>query len=332
MTGAAGYLGGVLVRLAIAQGWRVRALAHDPDQARDLEAVGIETVVGDVRESATFDRLLAGLPAATTTLVHLASRVSIASRVTEELSAINVGGTVQAVAATRRHGIRRLVHVSSVHALRPLPRGVTQTETDRAEEFDPERIHGGYARTKAAATRLVLEAAKGTDGEDPIDAVVVYPSGIIGPGHPARGPIQGLIDGLLGGRLKAIVRGGYDFVDVRDVAGGILRAVERGRSGRGYLLTGRYLRLTEIARIVGDVSGRRTPRRPVPLLLARLAAPATEAWAALRGRVPVFTPYSLHTLQTNGIFSSARAATELGYAARDPREGLRDEIQEELAR
>ena len=114
-------------------------------------------------------------------------------------------------------------------------------------------------------------------------------------------------------------------MDVRDVAGGCLLAAERGRSGESYLLGGHYARIPELLAMAGKVSGKGA--LPVmPLWLARAAVPAIGGWAALRGRRPLYTGYSLRTLTGNGLFSSEKARRELGYAPRELEETVRDMV------
>ena len=163
---------------------------------------------------------------------------------------------------------------------------------------------GGYAKTKAEATQAVLDAA--AQGQD---VVVVHPSGILGPYDQAGNHIVQLVKDYMRGKLPACVRGGYDFVDVRDVAQGCLLAAEKGKAGSCYILSNRHYEAKDILAMVRDVQGGR--KLPVlPLWMARAAAPLFTAWARLTKRRPLFTKYSLHTLGTNDRFSHDKATAE----------------------
>lgn len=124
-------------------------------------------------------------------------------------------------------GASRLVYVSSVHAIPEKPAPETITEPDR---FAPDEILGDYGKSKAMATALVLEAA-----QSGLNASVVLPSGILGPGDLARGNMTRMLLSFCRGRLPLGVKGGYDFVDVRDVAAGVLACTERGKAGECYI-------------------------------------------------------------------------------------------------
>lgn len=177
---------------------------------------------------------------------------------------------------------------------------------------------GGYAKTKAEATQAVLDAAA-----EGLDAVVVHPSGILGPYDRSGNHMVQLVSDYLQGKLPACVTGGYDFVDVRDVALGCLLAAEKGRKGECYILSNRHYEVRELLGILRSVAGGR--RLPVlPMWMARAAAPAFQWLARLRKQRPLFTSYSLYTLRSNDKFSHDKATAELGYRPRDLVQTLRD--------
>lgn len=135
---------------------------------------------------------------------------------------MNVNGTKNVIALCREFGVRRLVYVSSVHAI---PDTDSMSVLKEIKEFSPEKVVGGYARTKAEATQAVLSAVQGG-----LDAVIVHPSGIIGPYDRSGNHLVQLVNDYLSGRIPVCVKGGYDLVDVRDVAYGCLMAAEKGRA------------------------------------------------------------------------------------------------------
>lgn len=318
VTGAAGYLGGHLCAELVARGVRVRALTRSDRGEEVLRGLDVQTQRGDICDPRTARRLLDGLDPATTTVFHLAALVSIQSRVTAELETVNVGGTRHVVAACQEASVSRLVHVSSVHAQPDLPRGQVHTEVS---SFDPALVHGGYAKTKAASSQLVLDAAPD------LDVVVVQPSGLVGPGDTSYGPVTTMILDLAAGRLPLSIDGGYDFADVRDVAAATAAAATLGRRGECYLLTGRYVGIDEALAVIATAAGVRPPRVTLPYAVARALAPGLERLALARGQDPVITPYSLRTLRTRAQFSHAKATRELGYDPRDPAQSIRDAVE-----
>lgn len=308
VTGAEGFLGRWVVREAVGRGYDVLALVYaEPGDLTGARVARADvTVPGDLA-----DALRAG-----DVVIHAAGIVSIEREVRPEVRAVNVGGTQNVLDACRAAGVRRLVYVSSVHALPELPHGQVRTEI---RDFDPAAVVGEYAETKAEATRRVLAAA----GD--LNVVVVHPAGIVGPGGPHTSVTQLLTDAVRG-RVPATTPGGYDWVDARDVAAGVLAAAERGRRGECYLLTGRWVSVRRLVAQAVDAAGGVWRGTVIPLWLARLVAPVVEAVAARRGAPPTFTAYSLHTLASNGAFSHAKAEAELGYRLRPWRRTIEDTV------
>ncbi len=153
-----------------------------------------------------------------TCVIHCAGIVSVASRPGSKLYQVNVGGTWRVLRQCMEHDVGKMVYVSSVHAIPEKSKGCIITEDC---EFSPGLVDGDYAKSKAAATELVFEAA-----ERGLNACIVFPSGIIGPGDLQGGSFTSMAKSFLAGKLPLAVRGGYDFVDVRDVARGILACSE----------------------------------------------------------------------------------------------------------
>ena len=135
-----------------------------------------------------------------------------------------------------------------------------------------------------------------------------------------------MIESYLNGSLTACVEGGYDFVDVRDVAEGVIEAAEHGRRGECYILSGGYVRVRDLLDRLHEITGRRRVSTVLPMWFARLTAPLAELFYRIRGEAPLYTRYSLFTLTSNAKFSCAKARRDLGYHARDLNATLRDTV------
>lgn len=317
MTGAAGFLGNTIVRMLVDAGEQVRAGVHSNPDPASLAGVDAQRVRVDVTSPASVrNAIIGGDPerARRTVVVHAAGMVSIADKVSPQMRKINVSGTRNVIEACQDGAVARLIHVSSVHAVAPNDAGVI-VEPDH---YDPDLLHGAYAKTKAAASQLVKQASD-------LDRVIVHPSGLIGPGDYGDTALTRLIRDLAANKLPTIIKGGYDFVDVRDVAAAIIAAADRGRNGEAYLLGGGWLSIAEIAEIVSAITG---ARRPVvlPIALARLAVPIAALSARLRGTAQVFTNSSLDVVASNETVSAAKAQAELGFEARPVAESIRDMV------
>lgn len=319
VTGAAGHLGLTVVQALVRRGETVRALVLPNDPATRNVPKAAQVFEGDVRDPQTLLAAFAVAPGDRLTVIHCAGIVTIASRYVQSVYDVNVTGTKNIVDACVARRVRKLVYVSSVHAVPILPKGEVIREVS---EFNPETVTGLYAQTKAEATAYVLKAVR----ERGLNASVVHPSGISGPGDYGNNHMTQLVRDWSDGRLTAGIRGGYDFVDVRDVADGILACCERGRSGECYFLTNRYVTVQEIFDILCAFRGRKRMRTFLPLWFIKLTAPLAELYYRLLRQKPLFTRYSVFTLESNAIFSHEKATRELHYQPRAFEDTLRDTL------
>lgn len=302
VTGASGHLGANLVRALLERGAHVRVLVHQDRRA--LVGLNVECVEGDVADPVSVERALAGARV----VFHAAGLISLLRTEWPRLEAVNVIGTRNVVDACVKVGVARLVHFSSVHALVQEPLDVPVDETRPL--VDSHRCPP-YDRSKAAAEREVLRGL-----ERGLDAVILYPTAMIGPHDYRPSHLGAVLLALARGKLPALVAGGFDWVDVRDVVEGALRAAELAPPGGRYLLSGHWASIEELATLAARITGVSAPNWVCPMALARIGAPFATWWALLSGRRPLFTSVSLEALRSNPSISHARATRELGYQPR----------------
>ncbi len=327
VTGALGHLGNTLIRMLRRQGCRVRGLVLPGDPSPALSDVEVALYAGDVRDRDSLQDFFSwsadDIDPSRVVLLHTAGIVSIGTKYSQQVVDVNVQGTRNIIDACVASGIGRLVYTSSVHAIPEAEVGETIVEVDGKTrgDYSGEDVVGLYAKTKAMATRLVLDAV-----DQGLDAVVVHPSGIIGPGDYGSAHMTQMVLDYMQGRLTAYVRGGYDFVDVRDVAQGMLAAAARGRTGETYILSNRYVELREWMHMLRQISGKKRALTLLPMTFAKWTAPLAELWYKMLRQPPLFTRYSLYTLESNAQFSHEKATRELGYHPRPIEETLTDMI------
>jgi dihydroflavonol-4-reductase len=310
VTGGAGHLGGHLVRALLARGDEVRALVHEDTRA--LDGLALERVDGSVLDAEAVGHLVAGAEL----VFHLAAIISTEAREDPRLFETNVRGPRIVAEAALAAGARRVVHVSSVHALSDFPLDEPMDEA-RAPSDGPRFLP--YNRSKAAGEREVQAViAQG------LDAVIVNPTGVIGPLDYRMSRMGEVLRDLALGRMPGLVDGGYDFVDVRDVIAATLAAAERGRCGERYLLPGHWTHLADLAAMVEAAGGARAPRFTSPMWLARFGAPFATGWARLTGKRPKYTSASLEILRGNRRVLGDKAGRELGHAPRPAAESVGD--------
>lgn len=312
MTGASGHIGANLVRALLARGRSVRVLVHA--ESRALDGLDVERVPGDVRDPEAVRRACAGVEV----VQHLAAVISIDGDLGGLVPSVNVGGAGTVADAALAAGVRRMVHMCSVHAF-------AQDETDAVLDETCARAvgpgHPAYDRSKAAGERAVRDVvARG------LDAVLLHPTGVIGPcdfGPSRMGQV--LLD-LARRRMLALVDGGYDFVDARDVVDAALAAADaaRGRRGESYLLAGGWSSVRGVAEAAARATGVAPPRLDAPMWVARAGAPFVAAYHRVAGGMPLFTPESLRALRCGRNISSAKARRDLGWNPRPLAETVAD--------
>ena len=318
VTGATGHVGTVLVAELIRRKAELRALVR-PGRGGELPG-GVRICEGDITKPDTLRPFFDTDAYDAVTLIHCAALITIASKHDPRVWDINVRGTENVLRAAQRAEVDRVVCVSSVHAIPEKPRGQIITEVDR---FSPESVRGQYAKSKAAAAQIAMGYA-----QRGLNLSIVHPSGIIGPGDTERrNHMIRTIHAAAEGKIPVGMKGGYDFVDSRDVADGILACEEKGRPGECYLLTGEYITVLDLINTVRRAKGKRESRIEIPYRLVKSLAPAAEFAVKQLGRAAsLFTPYSVYTLNTNGAFSHAKATAELGYSPRPLEESIRDSL------
>jgi dihydroflavonol-4-reductase len=314
VTGAAGHLGNVLVRKLLEGGQQVRVLILPGEDCRSLDGLEVERIQGNILDPASLIPAFSGVKL----VFHMAALVSLMESQASILQKVNVEGTFNVIRAAVDAGVKRLVYTSSIHALARPPAGVV---IDESQPFDINNTAGPYDRTKALASMIVQTATSAG-----MDAVIVCPTGVIGPYDFRRSEMGSMILEWMEKRISFLVKGGFDFVDVRDVAQGHILAAQTGRSGETYILGGEQIGVTQLRDRVQKLSGFHTPAILLSSRAANFSAWFAEKYYQFSHSRPRFTRYSLETLLSNSPISSQKAILELGYAPRSLAESLADTV------
>ncbi len=312
VTGASGHIGNNLVRALLQEGSKVTALIHR-NERKSLTGLDVHMVTGDVRDPYSLMQAFSGAEV----VFHLAAVISLAMNSWTEVEAVNVVGTRNVVETCQKCGVRRLVHFSSIHAMTQTP---YDSPVDERRPLVDERGIPPYDRSKAAGE---LEVRQGI--EQGLDAVILNPTGVVGPYDYEPSFFGAALLAIAQGKLPALIDGGFDWVDARDVAGAAIQAEKHAPQGAKYLISGNYASVRELADITHELLGSPVPRLMAPGWLARTGAPALTAFNRLTGGRQLVTTASLHALLTcNHSISHERATRDLAYQPRPLKETLQD--------
>ena len=219
VTGATGHIGNVLVRSLLKNGYDVTAFVRNKEKLNALDGLSVSFAYGDVRDIESLKMAFKGIDV----VFHLAGLIDIGNGNKKQMYEVNVNGTKNVVNACKEMNVKKLIYTSSVHAIPTKPKGEIITET---KTFSPDLVKGTYSKTKAEATKYVLEA----NSKD-LEVIITHPSGVIGPYEYITSNLGQLIIDCAHRKMGAYLDGGYNFVDVRDVADGLVSTLEKGKAG-----------------------------------------------------------------------------------------------------
>lgn len=312
LTGGTGFIGGAIARQLRDLGHDVVALVRSPEKADDLRRIGATLIEGDLSDATTIARAAAGTDAA----IHGAAiyRVGVTGGEAKQLREANVAGTRNALDGLIEAGIPRIVYVSTVGVFGNT-KGATVDESYARDEADG--FLSVYDETKYEAHQLALDRI---GAGAPI--VIVQPSAVYGPNDHSE--VGDMLVRASKGKLPALPFGslGMSMVHVDDVAAGVILALDKGRIGESYILSGENATVAELVEKAAALGGRSAPRIAVPSTMLRLVAPA--------GRIvgPVFgMPVNIRELvrASDGVTYYAahdKASRELEYRPRSLEAGL----------
>ena len=319
VTGANGFLENNIIRkLEQDDNNEIRAFVLNGESIKSLEKLKCKIYYGDVTKKETLLPLFENIDGKEVFVIHSAAVVYIKTKYNPLVYNVNVNGTknvVDKVIETKA----KLIYISSVHAI---PEKENNDLIEEITDFNPDEVHGLYAKTKAGAAKYVMNAVKNKN----LNACIIHPSGIIGPYDYGNSHLTELVREVSNGKLFATVKGGYDFVDVRDVADAIITASKKDNKGECYILSNRYITIKELSDLICDVQGIKKIKIVLPICLAKIIAPFFEAHYNLKKQTPLFTKYSLYTLSSNSNFSNKKAKEELEYKNRDMKDTIKETI------
>jgi dihydroflavonol-4-reductase len=311
ITGASGLLGGNLARMLVARGRGVRVLLRKNSRTFHIDDLPLERVSGDI----THMRALIAAMQGVDTVYHCAARVTVSRTMTPAVWDANVTGTEYVLRAAVAAGVRRVVHCSSVDALGlPQPGKGGASDVTARWNWPDLGLENAYARTKYEAQRIVLEAAQ--RGQDVVVVCPTFMFGAYDP-HPSSGA---MILAAARNPFLLALPGGNNFVDVEDVAEGMISAAVSGCPGQVYILGNENMTYTEVFSRISSVLGRRVPRLAVPYAVARLAGWGGDLSQRVTGKETEINTSVAKLGFVDHYFDPSKAVRELGLRRR-PLEG-----------
>jgi nucleoside-diphosphate-sugar epimerase len=318
VTGATGFIGGTVARQLREHGDDVVCLVRDPAKAEKLRALGCELVRGDLGDHEAIRRGIEGCDG----VVHAAAmyEVGIPAKQHPAMWEANVAGTENVLKAAGEAKVAKLVYVSTCAVFGDTHRQVV----DESYEHPGKEFCSYYEETKLEAHKVAKRMI--VDG---LPAVIVQPGGVYGPGDESQA--GALLEQFFAGRLPLLPfpELGLCMSHVEDIAAGILLALDKGKVGEAYVLSGPVTTMREVVETVAAVSGRKPPRGTMPTLLLKALTPIGPLVGKTMGQPPNLRELISSADGVSFWASHEKASRELGYSPRGMEEGLRQTLEED---
>lgn len=302
ITGGNGHIGNAIIEELLTRGYQIKALAHRKSDY--LKQLPIEIIHGSVLDKTALKSLIHDCDY----LIHCAAIISISGDPDGKLKQINVEGLKNLLDVASEFSLKRIIHVSSVHAYQQIP---VDEVLNEQREFVGNNAYA-YDKSKRDGQQLCKAyCAKG------LPIIVVNPTAVFGPPNYALCKQNNAFIAMSKGKIPFVFKGGYNWVDVRDVAFSICNALTQGQIGESYILGGKYYTLKELSKVVAKVSKRKLPCIELPIGLVKFFLPLVSGYYKLAKQDPSLTRESLEILKFgNKQVSSDKANKHLGHTPR----------------
>lgn len=312
VTGASGQIGSALCRELVRQGYEVNALVRNDCPA--INGLPLKVCSGNVLDKDSLIRLMDEC----NVVIHTAANIELGYRFSQSLYNVNVTGAKNVLEAAEECGVQKVLLFSSVHVFDQKP---SERILDESRNFVGNNSVF-YDQTKREAHLLGMSAAEAGQ-----DVVILCPTSVVGPPDFKYSHIGKAVYDIYTGRVPAVVKGGFDFVDLRDVVQASIKAIHHGRSGEAYILGGKYHTVKEFADLIYAHKELERRMTELPASVAIAALPVVKFWTRLTGKDPFYDKVYIDILQDgNRYISSEKAKKELRFSPRPLSETLEDLI------
>lgn len=312
VTGASGFLGNVLCRALHKNNYEVTALALDAKSAASLQDLPIKKLDVNLLDKNAVSDIFSGQDI----VFHLASLISILPDKNKSMHALNVDVVAHLAELALAANVSRFIHVSSIHAFHRFPADKIIDE-NRAlaltdDEFD-------YDKTKALGELAFLDVVK-----KGLNGVIVNPTCFIGPYDFEPSLMGNAVNNFFQQKIIPTLDGGFNFLDVRDVAQTLINTIKQGQTGERYLLAGEWISMTDMINLIVKLRGVSGIKIKIPTGFLRMQATILEWYAKLFDKKIPFSTQSLGHLKFHRFIDDKKARQILNHQTRPLIETLKD--------
>ena len=315
ITGGSGHVGANLVRELSSRGYEVRCIDFDNDH-RAFEGFNVELVKGNITDISTLDNAFKEVEV----VFHTAAVISLDRKDKDLIRSVNVGGTENICEMSLRHGVKKLIHFSSVDAFVREPLEDPLYE-NRSLVTDPNAVP--YDLSKADAQRIVLEYC-----DKGLNASIIHPSGIFGPNDFKPSLFGQEFINIANGKRPYSINVGYDYVDVRDLCKTSVDCIDKGEIKQNYIVGGNYMDFVYMSEVMSEILNKKLIRSTLPFGFIYMSLPGSYMSSLIKKTPRAITMDSIHTIKVqNKNIPSSLSREKLNHNPRPVEETIQDTIE-----
>ena len=315
ITGGSGHVGANLVRELSSRGYEVRCIDFDNDH-RAFEGFNVELVKGNITDISTLDNAFKDVEV----VFHTAAVISLDRKDKDLIRSVNVGGTENVCEMSLRHGVKKLIHFSSVDAFVREPLEDPLYE-NRSLVTDPNAVP--YDLSKADAQRIVLEYC-----DKGLSASIIHPSGIFGPNDFKPSLFGQEFINIANGKRPYSINVGYDYVDVRDLCKTSVDCIDKGEIKQNYIVGGNYMDFVYMSEVMSEILNKKLIRSTLPFGFIYMSLPVSYISSLIKKTPRAITMDSIHTIKVqNKNIPSSLSREKLNHNPRPVEETIQDTIE-----
>ncbi|MEZ4873718.1 MAG: NAD-dependent epimerase/dehydratase family protein [Bdellovibrionales bacterium] len=315
VTGATGFVGSWVTRRLVDLGHEVRVLRRESSDLSEIQNLDVQHFIGDITDIESLEKAAAGIDH----IFHLAGYVGYSKQARKTMERVNVDGTANVVEVCKKLNLGRLLHFSSVVAVGA---GFSKNEIlNEDSKYNISALNLGYFETKRAAEEIVVAAAR--SGE--IEAVIVNPSTIYGPGDAKKGSRKIQLK-VARGSFPFYTGGGVNVIGIDDVVTGTLSAFEQGRNAERYILAGENITIKELFATIASEAHVPPPKYYLPNILLKTIGKIGD----LMESFDIYSVPNSENAATSTMFhwfDNSKAKRELNLNPKSARSAIADSVE-----
>lgn len=313
VTGANGFLGSWLTKTLLEQGHDVSVLIRDKKEFPQFESRGLIPFHGDVTNIESLKPAVQGQDQ----IYHLAGLIAYSRDQYDLMNHVNVHGTENVLQVAAEKKVKRVQLASSVVAVG----GSFKPDVLNEESlYTLDALKLGYHESKRSAERVLKKYVN----EGKVDGVIINPSTVYGAGDAAKSTRSTQLK-VAQGKMFYYPPGGVSVVAVEDVVDGMVKAMEKGRSGERYILSGENLTLKDLFHRIAEIAGVKKAWIPLPTGVLKTLACVDNSLSNVGLKGPLPSERAIVATMFHW-YDSSKARQELGFSARPAQQAIANSV------